>query len=113
MNLRKAEDMDIGTIGFKEECFRKIIRNVQKDKEIVKMLEKTREEKAVDYRQEREQRDAEERARRKKFLEQEKQREKEEEKKKAADKELKSYATLQNLAKSANTDASKTGSIEE
>merc|ERR1712224_1041343 len=48
LNLKKEDRMDVGQVGFKEECFRKLLRNVPKDKEIVKALEKTREERPHD-----------------------------------------------------------------
>lgn len=87
LNLKKEERMDTGQVGFKDEGFRKLLRNVEKDKEVVKRLEKTREEKAVDLAAEREQRDAEERARRKQFYAEEKQKQKEEEKLREEEKE--------------------------
>jgi len=116
LNLKKEERMDAGQVGFKEECFRKLRRNVKKDKEMIKIIEKTRVEKAPDSNQlrlEQEQRNDEERVRRKKFLAEEKAKTKEEDKAKAAEKELKSYAALANEAKTSNEDASKTKSIEE
>lgn len=113
LNLKKEERMDAGQVGFKEECFRKLIRNVKKDKDMVKIIEKTRVERSADLRAEKEQRDAEERSRRKKFLAEEKQREKEEDKRKAEEKEAKSYTALECLAKESNADVSKTKSIEE
>merc|ERR1712187_152407 len=76
LNLKKEERMDTGQVGFKDESFRKLLRNVPKDKEVVKMLEKTREEKTVDLAAEREQRDEAERRRRKAFLEEEEKRKK-------------------------------------
>merc|ERR1712216_443278 len=99
--------------GFKEEAFRILIRNVEKDKEAVKKLEKTREEKKVDFAKEKEQRDEEERARRKKFVSELKQKEKEEARKHAEEKELKSYAALQNLEMETNENKNKSGTIEE
>merc|ERR1712217_880685 len=57
LNLKKEERMDTGQVGFKDESFRKLIRNVERDKEIVKTLEKTRNERSVDLAKEREQRD--------------------------------------------------------
>merc|ERR1719356_2011755 len=105
--------MDTGQVGFKDESFRTLLRNVARDKEIVKNLEKTRQEKKVDFAAEKEQRDGEERARRRKVIEEHKQQQKEEAKKHAEEKELKSYAALQNLEKTSNVGVSKTGSIEE
>lgn len=113
LNLKKEDRMDTGQVGFKEENFRKLKRNVEKDKDKVKEIEKTREERSVDLCAERKQRDDEERSRRKQFLASEKQKQKEEDKRKAEEKELKSYASLQHLAGETNADASKTKSIEE
>merc|ERR1712151_307539 len=73
LNLKKEERMDTGQVGFKDEAFRKLIKNVAKDKDVIKRIEKTREEKKVDFVEEKEQRDAEERARRRKVIEEEKQ----------------------------------------
>jgi len=113
LNLKKEEHMDTGTVGFKEEAFRIIKKNVEKDKEIVKKLEKTREEKKIDLAQEKEQRDTQERARRRRFNEEQKRKAKEEEKQHQLEKEQKHYTALQSLEKTSNTGVSKTGTIEE
>lgn len=114
LNLQKAERMNTGQVGFKDESFRIVLKNIPKDKEAVKIIEKTRDERTdVDLRAEREQRDAEERARRKTFLAEAKAKEKEETKKNLEDKALKSYDTLQTLTKTSNADVSKTKSVEE
>merc|ERR1711988_804325 len=68
MNLNKEERMDVGQVGFKDESFRILIRHVEKDKEIVKKLEKSKLEKVVDFAAEKQQRDDEERRQRKQFL---------------------------------------------
>merc|ERR1712060_306763 len=47
LNLKKEERMDTGQVGFKDEKFRKIVKNVEKDKEVVKTIEKTRDERKV------------------------------------------------------------------
>merc|ERR1719491_426727 len=114
LNLKKEERMDTGQVGFKKECFRKLIRNVKKDKEVIKIMEKTRVVREADLRAEQEQRNDEERQRRKKFRAEEKAKQKEEDKKKAEEKEAKSYESLEREAdKTSNADASKTKSIEE
>merc|ERR1712151_97497 len=113
LNLKKEERMDTGQVGFKDEAFRLLIKNVERDKEAVKKLEKTREERQVDFAKEKEQRDTEERARRKKLISEQKEREKEEARKHAEEKELKSYAALQNLEMETNENKNKSGSIEE
>merc|ERR1712228_431382 len=48
-NLRKEDSMNAGQVGFKEEKHRRMVKNAQKDKDIVKALEKTREERKVDF----------------------------------------------------------------
>mmetsp|Transcript_88046 Transcript_88046/g.174721 ORF Transcript_88046/g.174721 Transcript_88046/m.174721 type:complete len:233 (+) Transcript_88046:97-795(+) len=113
LNLKKEERMDTGQVGFKDEAFRILMRNVEKDKEMVKQLEKTREERRVDFKQEKEERDVEERARRRKFIEEEKAKKKEEDKERALQKELKSYSALDGLEKTSNVGVTKTGTIEE
>jgi hypothetical protein len=113
LNLKKEERMDTGQVGFQDESFRRVIKNVPKDKEIVKKLEKTREERSVDLKEEREQRDAEERERRRAFNAEVKRKEKEEKAQKAEEKALKTYAAFEDLDKTSNKDISHTGSIEE
>ncbi|CAE7469634.1 Ccdc25 [Symbiodinium natans] len=113
LNLKKEDHMEVGQVGFKEESFRTLIKHVSKDKDTVKRLEKTRVEKPVDLAKEKEERDNEERARRRKIIEERKKADKEETKRHLEEKELKSYAALQNLEKTSNIGVSKTGSIEE
>mmetsp|Transcript_51952 Transcript_51952/g.137209 ORF Transcript_51952/g.137209 Transcript_51952/m.137209 type:complete len:232 (+) Transcript_51952:2-697(+) len=112
LNLRKDVGMDTGSVGFKDEAFRTVTK-CEKDKEIIKILEKTRTERKVDFVKEKEQRDEEERMRRRKNIEADKLKEKEDAKKSAEEKELKSYTTLQTLEMSSNAHASKTGTLEE
>merc|ERR1712235_161595 len=66
LNLKKEDRMDVGQVSFKDEAFRRHVRNVEKDKDIVKRLEKSQVEKDVDYKAERETRDNSERERRRK-----------------------------------------------
>merc|ERR1712008_273468 len=113
LNLKKEERMDTGQVGFKDEAFRILIKNVVKDKEIVKQLEKTREERKVDLAQEKQKRDEEELARRRRFIEEEKAKKKEEDKQRAQEKELKSYSALESLKKQSNVGVNKSGSLEE
>jgi len=113
LNLKKEERMDTGQVGFKDEAFRKLVTSVEKDKEVLKRLEKTQQERPVDLAEEKVQRDNEERARRKKFLAEQKKVQKEEDKRHAEEKLLKNYSSLQDLEKQSNTEMSKTGTIEE
>jgi len=114
LNLKKEERMDTGQVGFKDEAFRRLKRNVEKNKETVKALEKTREERPdVNLSEEKEQRDAEERARRKAIVAEEKRKQKEEAAAHAEAKALKSYAALEGREMETNENATTTGSIEE
>ncbi|CAJ1452947.1 unnamed protein product [Effrenium voratum] len=113
LNLKKEDHMEVGQVGFKEESFRTLMKNVAKDKDVIKKLEKTREERKVDFAKEKEQRDNEERARRRKLIEERKKAEKEEAKRFAEEKEMQSYTALQHLEKTTNVGVSKTGSVEE
>merc|ERR1719310_22869 len=84
LNLKKEDRMDVGQVGFKDESFRLLVKAVEKDKEIVKRLEKTqKEEYPFDFRGAKERRDAEERRTRKLANEAKKAAEKEEEKRRA------------------------------
>jgi hypothetical protein len=114
LNLKKEDRMDAGQVGFKDESFRLLLRNVEKDKEIIKQIEKTRDERNdVNLIEEKKQRDDEERSRRKQIIAEEKRQAKELEAKRAEEKELKSYAALQNLDKTSNENVNKSGTLEE
>eukprot|EP00927_Polykrikos_kofoidii_P085740 TRINITY_DN9403_c0_g1_i3.p1 TRINITY_DN9403_c0_g1~~TRINITY_DN9403_c0_g1_i3.p1 ORF type:complete len:233 (+),score=64.70 TRINITY_DN9403_c0_g1_i3:57-755(+) len=113
LNLRKEERMDTGQVGFKDESFRKVLKKVPKDKEIIKNLEKTRVERKVDLAQAKQDRDLEERGRRKKWISDQKLKEKEQARQFAEEKEAKSYASLQTLEMTSNAEVSKTGTVEE
>merc|ERR1712058_55094 len=60
-NLKKTADMDVGQIGFHSQKAVKKIRLPTRDNAIVNRLNKTKEEKEVDFRAEREGRDKRER----------------------------------------------------
>merc|ERR1712176_1267929 len=83
LNLKKEERMDTGQVGFKDESFRKLIRNVERNRDIEKRIEKTREERKIDLAKEREQRDEQERKARLKVKEEWKQKQKQIEKENA------------------------------
>merc|ERR1712150_444507 len=108
---KKEERMNTGQVGFKDESFRKVLKDVPKDKDIVKMLEKSRVERKVDFSAEKEQRDNEERARRKKALAAEKEKQKEEDRLHAEEKASREYASLQHHEKTSNANVSKTGGL--
>merc|ERR1711957_677614 len=66
LNLKKSERMDTGSVGFKDESFRLLLKHIEKDKDVVKRIEKTRTERKVDFVKEKEDRELEEKYRRKK-----------------------------------------------
>lgn len=114
LNLRKEERMDTGQVGFKDEAFRILMKHVEKDKVMIKTIEKTRNEKLlgkVNLSEEKDQRDTEERARKKKAISQEKERQKEETRQQEEEKALRSYASLQNM--DAETVINKSGTLDE
>ncbi|GAB6023616.1 Coiled-coil domain-containing protein 25 [Chamberlinius hualienensis] len=93
-NLKKTAAMDVGQVGFHRE---KEVRKIRVDKrtnEIINRLNKTKEEKTVDLRAAREERDRKERENKKQLLRHQKDKDKEEEKRKAELAELKSYSSL-------------------
>ena len=87
-NLKKTADMDVGQIGFHSQKAVKKIRLETKDNAIVNRLNKTKVEKELDFRAEREGRDKNERDDKKRQFK------KDEESKKAEDKARKEAAEL-------------------
>ena len=71
-NLKKTASMEIGEVGFKDEKEVYHIKNVTKDKELLKRLLKTKVEKEVDLEQERKAFDLEEKNKKKKAMEEKK-----------------------------------------
>ena len=71
-NLKKTASMEIGEVGFKDEKEVYHIKNVTKDKELLKRLLKTKIEKEVDLEQERKAFDLEEKNKKKKAMEEKK-----------------------------------------
>eukprot|EP00811_Abedinium_folium_P007173 NODE_16617_length_985_cov_5.361305.p2 GENE.NODE_16617_length_985_cov_5.361305~~NODE_16617_length_985_cov_5.361305.p2 ORF type:complete len:246 (-),score=81.34 NODE_16617_length_985_cov_5.361305:248-946(-) len=113
LNLRKEERMDTGQVGFKDEEFRIMVHHVERDRDVVKRLEKSKREELVDFPVEKEERDRGERERRRRIVDAQKQREKQEEKDHAIQKELRSYSALASLDKTSNVGISQTGTVEE
>ncbi|KAH0485874.1 MAG: uncharacterized protein KVP18_003140 [Porospora cf. gigantea A] len=56
-NLQKAGDMDVGQVGFKKEKYRHLFRNVERKREMLRNLEKSKTEQQIDLMAERERRD--------------------------------------------------------
>jgi hypothetical protein len=104
LNLKKEERMDVGQVGFKDESFRLLKKDIEKDKDIVKKIEKSKEERKVDLCAERQQRDEEERIKKKKQNALNAEKEKQEAKQHAIEKEQRSYSSLQVLDKESNKD---------
>lgn len=98
-NLKKTQGMDVGQVGFHKQ---KEVRKIAVEKrvnEIVNRLNKTKEEKTLDFRMLREDRDRKERESKKQLLLKQKQHEKEDLERKQKEKELKSYSSLFEQAK--------------
>ncbi|VDI76205.1 Hypothetical predicted protein [Mytilus galloprovincialis] len=93
-NLKKTGGMDVGQVGFFKDKEVRKIRVEKRMNEIVNRLNKTKTERTVDLRAEREQRDREEREDQKKKLLEQRKREKEDDDRKKKDAETRSYDTL-------------------
>merc|ERR1712118_145929 len=104
LNLKKEERMDVGQVGFKDEAFRLLIRNVERDREAVKAIEKTKEEREVNLAEELDKRNAEERAKRKKIAADKAREERELAAKRAEEKALREYSSLSGLEGTSNKD---------
>ncbi|PFH34978.1 CCDC25 protein [Besnoitia besnoiti] len=96
-NLRKGPHMDIGQVGFKDEKRVRHIKHVAKDRELLKAIEKTQQEPKIDLKAARERRDKEQIQKRKHELRQKKLAEEEEARKKEEERQLRCYASLQNV----------------
>ena len=92
-NLKKTGSMDVGQVGYHDP---KQVRSVtvEKDTEILKRLNKTKEERKPDLREEREERDRQERLEKKRKQQEEKLREKEETETKRKEEEIRSYSSI-------------------
>ncbi len=94
VNLRKRDGMDVGTIGFVSEKAVRVIKNVSKDAEAVKRIEKTRREAFPDLAAEKEAWEEEERALRRAAAAKARAEDKAAAKAAIADKEARSYDAL-------------------
>jgi hypothetical protein len=79
-NLHKTESMEVGQIGFHKQKEVRKIRVAKRENVIINRLNKTKEEKQVDFREEREGKEREEREEKKKTFKQMEDAKKEEEK---------------------------------
>jgi len=95
-NLNKTSSMDVGQIGFHKTREVKKIRVEKRDNAIVNRLNKTKEEKPCDFRQEKENKERGEREAKKKIFKQEEEEQKKVEKEREEEKEKRSYSNLMN-----------------
>ncbi len=93
-NLNKTGDMDVGQIGFHHNKAVHIATVDRKNPEIIKRLEKTRQEVEIDYRREREMRDKREADGKKKAAKEEQERLKQDLLKKDEEMRIRSYADV-------------------
>lgn len=101
-NLKKTGNMEIGQVSFKNEKFVKHVKRVSKEKDIVKQLEKTREEKEVDLKGLREARDRAEVEKLRKLKKEQIAKEKAERQRHEEERALKNYDSLFAEAKQSN-----------
>ena len=80
-NLHKTDSMEVGQVGFHKQKEVRKIRVSRRENAIVNRLNKTKEEKKVDFREERDRRDSREREAKKKIFKQMEEQKKIEEKK--------------------------------
>merc|ERR1719205_125137 len=93
-NLHKTGAMDVGQIGFHKQKAVKKIRLETSENAIVNRLNKTKVERKVDFRAEREERDKRERDEKKRAFKNLEEEKKQEEKERQAAAELRSYSNL-------------------
>ncbi|XP_064486424.1 coiled-coil domain-containing protein 25-like [Ornithodoros turicata] len=93
-NLKKTAGMDVGQVGFHKQKEVRTVRVEKRINEIVNRLNKTKEERQVDFMAEREERDRKEREDKKQLLRLQKEKEKEEQKQKEEQTKLRSYDNL-------------------
>ncbi|CDJ45508.1 hypothetical protein, conserved [Eimeria tenella] len=96
-NLKKTANMETGQVGFKQQSLVKEVQGVKKEKELLKALEKTRAEPAVDLAANRLERDRRERSERKARLLQQQQQQQQQQRERQARRELQTYQALQQI----------------
>jgi hypothetical protein len=112
-NLRKTQTMETGAVTFFEQKLVRKVKNVERDRDIVKRIEKTKVEKNPDLEQMRADRDLEEKNRRKKEAIDRAANEKQERKEREAEEERLSYRRFVNNKELATSNkAQGDGSIE-
>lgn len=93
-NLQKTGGMDVGQVGFKKDKLRHVFKNVERKREMLRALEKTKTEAEVDLRSERERRDRIIAKRATELRKQEEAERKNEIARRAEEKKLRTYETL-------------------
>uniref|UniRef100_A0A182TR81 Coiled-coil domain-containing protein 25 n=1 Tax=Anopheles melas TaxID=34690 RepID=A0A182TR81_9DIPT len=93
-NLKKTAAMEVGQVAFHRDKEVRMFRVEKRSNEIVNRLNKTKREETVDFRAEREKRDALERADKKRLAREQRELEKEDLKRRQEEAELKSYNSL-------------------
>lgn len=93
-NLHKTDGMDVGQVGFHKDKEVRKVRVSRRDNAIVNRLNKTKVEKTVDFREERDKRDRREREEKKRIFKKQEEERKEEERLRKEEAELRSYSTL-------------------
>lgn len=112
-NLKKTQTMEVGAVTFFDQKLVRKVKNVERDRDIVKRIEKTKVEKNPDLEQMRADRDLEEKNRRKKEAIDRAAREKEERRQREAEEEHLSYRRFVNNKELATSNkAQGDGSIE-
>ncbi|XP_053681118.1 coiled-coil domain-containing protein 25 [Anopheles nili] len=93
-NLKKTPAMEVGQVSFHRDKEVRKFRVEKRSNEIVNRLNKTKREESVDFRAEREKRDASERADKKRVAREQREQEKEDQKRRQEEAELRSYNSL-------------------
>ena len=95
-NLKKTSTMDIGTVTFHDLKVVKKVKHVERDRDIVKRIEKTKSERYPDLQKMREDRDLEEKNRRRKEAKDKAAKEREDKRIKEEEEERSSYRSFMN-----------------
>eukprot|EP00397_Hematodinium_sp_SG-2012_P039581 GEMP01043234.1.p1 GENE.GEMP01043234.1~~GEMP01043234.1.p1 ORF type:complete len:247 (+),score=55.01 GEMP01043234.1:128-868(+) len=104
-NLKKDDSMDVGSVAFHRKEQTWYVKHVERERDILKVIEKTKEEREVNLEEEKSRREELERGFRKKLVSQMKEAERLEEKKCKEERELRSYARLDDDDKKQANDA--------
>lgn len=106
-NLYKSSSMDVGEVGFKDESLVKVSNGIEKDKDILKRLKNTMEEKSVNFETEKEGFQIEQSNKKKKFYEEQRKKEIEQAKKFKEMAKDKSYKFIEDMGESTTNKSGK------